>query len=152
MACVVTPGSKAILTCRTEHFPTAKEGRSLLNAELSASTSDLTGEPPQFEVIELLKFKNDQIHQLICLHSSQSIADQIVSNQDLLDLARRPLMIEMILDALPDIKAGKPIDMSRTSHSEYTHLLIRKLYNSAANLSGKCEKVIGQIIDGLQLN
>ncbi|MDM3851460.1 MAG: pentapeptide repeat-containing protein [Aphanizomenon gracile PMC627.10] len=52
---VGTPGTKAILTCRTEHFPEALEGRSLLNAELQASTSNLTGEPPQFEVLELEK-------------------------------------------------------------------------------------------------
>ncbi|MBE9250242.1 pentapeptide repeat-containing protein [Dolichospermum sp. LEGE 00240] len=52
---VGTAGTKAILTCQTEHFPEALEGRSLLNAELQASTSNLTGEPPQFEVLELEK-------------------------------------------------------------------------------------------------
>ena len=34
LAKVVVPGAKAILTCRTEHFPDAIEGRQLLNAEL----------------------------------------------------------------------------------------------------------------------
>jgi predicted NACHT family NTPase len=63
LARVVVPGSKAILTCRTEHFPEAKEGRALLNAELKASISALTGEPPQFEVLELEKFNDDQIRQ-----------------------------------------------------------------------------------------
>ncbi|MEO0824843.1 MAG: NACHT domain-containing protein, partial [Cyanobacteria bacterium J06642_9] len=42
LAKVVVPGAKVILTCRTEHFPEAKEGRALLNAELQASTKDLT--------------------------------------------------------------------------------------------------------------
>ena len=65
LAKVVVPGSKAILTCRTEHFPEAKEGRQLLNAELEASTSNLTGEPPQFEVLELEKFSNEQIEQVL---------------------------------------------------------------------------------------
>ncbi len=40
LAQVVTPGAKAILTCRTEHFPNAKEGRLLLNAELQSSTAN----------------------------------------------------------------------------------------------------------------
>jgi predicted NACHT family NTPase len=35
---IAVPDSKAILTCRTEHFPEVKEGRSLLNVELKAST------------------------------------------------------------------------------------------------------------------
>lgn len=37
LAKVVIPGAKVILTCRTEHFPEAKEGRALLSAELQAS-------------------------------------------------------------------------------------------------------------------
>ena len=61
LARVIVPGAKAILTCRTEHFPEAQEGRSLLNAELQASVSALTGEPPQFEVLELEKFNQQQI-------------------------------------------------------------------------------------------
>ncbi len=56
LATVIVPGAKAILTCRTEHFPDAKEGRALLSAELKASTANLTGEAPQFEVLELKKF------------------------------------------------------------------------------------------------
>ncbi|MEM1369873.1 MAG: NACHT domain-containing protein [Cyanobacteria bacterium P01_H01_bin.15] len=46
LARAVGPGAKAILTCRTEHFPNAIEGRQVLNAELQASVSNLTGEPP----------------------------------------------------------------------------------------------------------
>jgi predicted NACHT family NTPase len=46
LAKVVVPGAKVILTCRTEHFPEAQEGRKLLNAELQASTRPLTGETP----------------------------------------------------------------------------------------------------------
>ncbi|MGF1524667.1 MAG: NACHT domain-containing protein [Leptolyngbyaceae cyanobacterium] len=65
LAKVVVPGAKAILTCRTEHFPDAIEGRQLLNAELQASTKNLTGEPPQFEVLELEKFSDAQIGELL---------------------------------------------------------------------------------------
>ena len=41
LARVVVPGSKVILTCRTEYFPTAREGRALLRAELQGSISKL---------------------------------------------------------------------------------------------------------------
>jgi len=113
LAQVVVPGSKAILTCRTEHFPEAKAGRALLNAELEASTSALTGEPPLFEVLELKKFNDDQIRQVLSFRAETSTVEQIMGNPQLLDLARRPVMTELILEALPDIEAGNPVDMSR---------------------------------------
>jgi predicted NACHT family NTPase len=110
---VVTPGAKVILTCRTEHFPTAQEGRALLGAELQASTARVTGEPPQFEVLELAKFDKDQIRQALLLRTTPAVAERIMENEQLLDLASRPLMVELILEALPDIEAGKPIDLAR---------------------------------------
>jgi hypothetical protein len=113
LARVVVPGSKAILTSRTEHFPEAKSGRALLNAELKASISALTGEPPQFEVVELEKFNDEQIRQVLSLRTNDSVVEEIMGNPQLLDLARRPVMTELILEALPEIEAGKPIDMSR---------------------------------------
>jgi len=100
---VGTPGTKAILTCRTEHFPEALEGRSILNAELKASTSNLTGESPQFEVLELEKFDDQQIKQVLNFKTTPETVDSIINNEKLLDLARRPVMIDLIIEALPDI-------------------------------------------------
>jgi predicted NACHT family NTPase len=110
---VVTPGAKVILTCRTEHFPTAQEGRALLGAELQASTAKLTGEPPQFEVLELAKFDKDQIRLALLQRTTRAVTERVMENEQLLDLASRPLMVELILEALPDIEAGKPIDLAR---------------------------------------
>jgi WD40 repeat protein len=123
LAKVVVPGSKVILTCRTEHFPEAKEGRALLNAELQASTKSLTGETPQFEVLELEKFEDGQIRQVLLLSASEGTVEQVMGNPQLLDLARRPVMTELILEALPEIEAGKPVDMSRV----YLYAVRRKM-------------------------
>jgi WD40 repeat protein len=123
LAKVVVPGAKVILTCRTEHFPEAREGRALLNAQLQASIANLTGEMPQFEVLELEKFNDDQIRQVLLLQAQPSTVDQVISNPQLLDLARRPVMTELILEALPDIEAGKPVDMSRV----YLYAVRRKM-------------------------
>ncbi|MEI2398478.1 pentapeptide repeat-containing protein [Paenibacillus phytohabitans] len=123
LAKVVKPGAKAILTCRTEHFPEAREGRSLLNAELLASTSALTGEPPQFEVLELLKLNNNQVRQVLARQTTENIVDSIMENEELLELVGRPIMIEFILDAIPDIDSGKPIDLSRI----YLYAVQRKM-------------------------
>ncbi len=123
LAKVVVPGAKVILTCRTEHFPEAKEGRALLNAELQASTANLTGETPQFEVLELEKFNDDQIRQVLSLQAQPTTVEQVMGNPQLLDLARRPVMTELILEALPDIEIGKPVDMSRV----YLYAVRRKM-------------------------
>jgi predicted NACHT family NTPase len=123
LAKVVVPGSKVILTCRTEHFPEAREGRALLNAELKASTDHLAVDTPQFEVLELEKFNDEQIRQVLALQASASTVEQVMGNPQLLDLARRPVMTELILEALPDIEAGKPVDMSRI----YLYAVRRKM-------------------------
>ncbi|MDA0269011.1 MAG: NACHT domain-containing protein, partial [Cyanobacteria bacterium] len=127
LAKVVVPGAKVILTCRTEHFPDAKEGRALLNAELQASTRDLTGETPQFEVLELEKFNDEQIRQVLAHQAQPATVAQIMGNPQLLDLARRPVLTELILEALPDIEAGKPVDMSRVYLYAVRHKMERDI-------------------------
>ena len=123
LAKVVVPGAKVILTCRTEHFPEAQEGRALLNAELQASIANLTGETPQFEVLELEKFNDEQIRQVLSFQAQPDTVEQVMGNPQLLDLARRPVLTELILEALPDIEAGKPVDMSRV----YLYAVRRKM-------------------------
>jgi WD40 repeat protein len=123
LARIVVPGAKVILTCRTEHFPEIQEGRSLLNSELKASTTNQTEDMPQFEVLELEKFDDAQIQQVLALQADAAVVQQVMDNPQLLDLVRRPVMTELILEALPDIIAGKPIDMSRM----YLYAVQRKM-------------------------
>ncbi|MEL6555876.1 MAG: NACHT domain-containing protein, partial [Cyanobacteria bacterium J06621_11] len=123
LAKVVVPGAKAILTCRTEHFPDAIEGRKLFNAELKASLASQTGEPPQFEVLELEKFSDEQISALMVRKAQPQTVEKVMNNPQLLDLARRPVMVDLILDALPEIEAGKPVDMARV----YLYAVTRKM-------------------------
>ncbi|WP_264327430.1 NACHT domain-containing protein [Romeriopsis navalis] len=124
LAEVVKPGAKVILTCRTEHFPEAREGRSLLNAELQASTADLKGLPaPQFEVLELEKFSDAQIRRVLGFQAEAATVEQVMGNPQLLDLARRPVMTELVIEALPEIEAGKPIDIARV----YLYAVQRKM-------------------------
>ncbi|HLO89138.1 MAG TPA: pentapeptide repeat-containing protein, partial [Nostocaceae cyanobacterium] len=124
---VGTEGTKAILTCRTEHFPEALEGRRLLNAELKASTANLTGEPPQFEVLELEKFDDEQIKQVLGFKAKSETVETVIRNEKLLDLARRPVMIDLIIEALPDIEAGKPVDISRVYLYAVRHKMERDI-------------------------
>ena len=140
LAKAVVPGAKVILTCRTEHFPEAKEGRALLNAELQASTTILTGETPQFEVLELEKFNDEQIRQALSFQTEAATVEKVMGNPQLLDLARRPVMTELILEALPDIEAGKPVDMSRI----YLYAVRRKIERDI-----KAERTFTSVADKL---
>ncbi|MEL7359730.1 MAG: NACHT domain-containing protein, partial [Cyanobacteria bacterium J06560_6] len=129
LARVVVPRAKAILTCRTEHFPDAIHGRQLLSAELESSTAKLTGETPQFEVLELEKFEDEQIATLLGQQASDHTVCVVMENSQLLDLARRPVMVELILEALPDIESGKPVDMARV----YLYAVTKKMERDISN-------------------
>jgi WD40 repeat protein len=128
LARVVCPGSKVILTSRTEHFPHDRESRQLLNAELESSTAKLKWESPRFELLELAKFNEAQIRKVLTLEAeekglSTDIVEKVMIRAELLDLARRPVMTELIIEAMPEIEAGKPVDMSRV----YYYAIVRKM-------------------------
>jgi WD40 repeat protein len=128
LARVVCPGSKVILTSRTEHFPHDRESRQLLNADLQSSTDKLKWESPRFELLELAKFNETQIRKVLTLEAKEKgfridIVEKIMVRAELLDLARRPVMTELIIEAMPEIEAGKPVDMSRI----YYYAIVRKM-------------------------
>ncbi|MEO0539711.1 MAG: pentapeptide repeat-containing protein [Cyanobacteria bacterium P01_A01_bin.105] len=126
LARVVRPGAKAILTCRTEHFPDARQGRKLLSAQLQASTQNLTGEPPQFEVLELEKFNPEQIRRILLNKTSPVTTERILQSEKLIELAERPVMVDLSLDALPTIETLddlRQLDMSRV----YLYAVMRRL-------------------------
>lgn len=123
LAKVVVPGSKVILTCRTEHFPNAKQSRSLLNAELKASTDSIIVQSPKFEVLELEQFSEEQVKQVVAKRITAEAAERLFNNSNLLELARRPLMLELILETLPTIQAETVIDLPRM----YLYAVSRKM-------------------------
>jgi predicted NACHT family NTPase len=128
LARVVCPGSKVILTSRIEHFPHDRESRQLFNAELKSSISKLLWESPRFELLELEKFNESQIRRVLTLEAeekglSADIVEKVMLQPGLLDLASRPVMTELIIEAMPEIEAGKPVDMSRI----YYYAIVRKM-------------------------
>lgn len=112
LAKVVVPGSKAILTCRTEHFHFAQQERDVLGAKVKASASNIALEPPKFEVLHLEMLDKGRIRRILKLRTDTNTAKLIVGESKLMDMARRPVLIEYILEALPEVEAGKPISMA----------------------------------------
>lgn len=124
LAKLLKPVGKAILTCRTTHFPNAREGRELLTAELQSSVAKLTGEAPQFEIIHIEKFTESQIKTVLSRKSTPDVAQRILDNPDLMEMAARPLLIEFILEALPEVEAGRFVDFPRI----YYYAVRRKMH------------------------
>ncbi|MEU8330474.1 NACHT domain-containing protein [Micromonospora sp. NPDC048839] len=123
LASVVVPGAKVLLSCRTEHFPTDKEGRDLLAAKLRNSTINLDPEVPRFEVVELKPFDDDQVRLMLRNLTDEPTTSLIMNDDVLLDLMRRPVMSELVLDALPEIEAGAKMDLARV----YLYAVRRKI-------------------------
>ncbi len=123
---VLTPSSKVILTCRTEHFNSAQDAIDNLNQEKIATTGNRATVPPKFETLELIKFDDGQIREVLSRRTNLvTTVDLLMANSQLLDLLRRPVMAEYVLEALPDIEKNQDldIDMSRV----YLYAVRRKM-------------------------
>ena len=74
-------------------------------------------------MLELEKLDNQQVRQLVGNRAGSQTVETIMQSPQLLDFARRPVMTEFILEALPEIEAGKPVDLSRI----YFYATMRKM-------------------------
>jgi WD40 repeat protein len=124
LAEVIVPNSKAILTCRTEHFPTtAVTAEALAGGELASTHAKIVA-APKFEILNLHPLSIEQIQQVLIKRGATIEAiDRILTNPDLYDLVKRPMMVDLVLDALPEISEGKDINLARA----YLYALRKKL-------------------------
>ncbi|WP_309734514.1 hypothetical protein [Chamaesiphon sp. OTE_75_metabat_556] len=127
LAKVVTTNAKVILTCRTEHFPTAQDGRENFGGERIPSTANKIAIAPKFETLELMKFDDEQIRAVLSRRTNSATVELVMANSQLLDLLRRAVMAEFVLEALPEIEAGKPIDLARVYLYAVRHKMERDI-------------------------
>jgi hypothetical protein len=107
LARLVDENSKVILTSRTEYFRWAEESEKILAGE-EFGRKILVLEPPKFEVMHLEEFSDDQIREVISRRhggEKSGIADRILKNKNLAEMARRPILIELLLAALQEVNA-----------------------------------------------
>ena len=127
LAKVVTPNAKVILTCRTEHFPTAQDGRENFGGERIPSNANKIAVAPKFETLELMKFDDGQIREVLARRTNLATVELVMANSQLLDLLRRAVMAEFVLEALPEIEAGKKIDLARVYLYAVRHKMERDI-------------------------
>ncbi|MEM1369874.1 MAG: pentapeptide repeat-containing protein, partial [Cyanobacteria bacterium P01_H01_bin.15] len=92
-------------------------------------------------MLHLEPFTEDQIREVLGKRTtSDDSIEKILGNEQLRELARRPLMSELILEALPEIEQGKPIDISRI----YLYAVTEKM-----NRDIKAERTFTSLADKL---
>ncbi len=108
LANLVEDSSKVILTSRTEYFRWAKETEKVLSGQ-EYGRRTIVLQPPRFEVLHLDPFTNKQIRIVIERRvggtEGKAVADSILANQNLAEMARKPVLIELLLAALDEVSA-----------------------------------------------
>jgi hypothetical protein len=108
LANLVKEGSKVILTSRTEYFRWAKESEKILAGEEFGKRTILLS-PPKFEVLYLEPFNDDQIRKVITLRlgvkNGSLVAKRILNEPNLAGMARKPVLVELLLAALDEVSA-----------------------------------------------
>jgi predicted NACHT family NTPase len=127
LAKVVTPNSKVLLTCRTEHFDTAQDAIDNLNREQMNDVKNRTTVSPKFQTVELLKFDDVQIRDVLSRRTNSATVELVMANEKLLDLLKRAVMAEYVLEALPDLEQIEKIDISRVYLYAVRHKMERDI-------------------------
>ena len=144
LAKAVVPGAKAVLTCRDEHFRYAQEAREVLAGhEMASAAIVLT--PPRFDVVHLEPFDEPRIRKAIISRQGEETgkqtADLVLSHRSLADLVKRPVMIEMVLDSLDDIK-GRETVLTSQVYLFATDSQMRKNIKEERTFTSMTDKVL----------
>jgi hypothetical protein len=130
LASLVDEGSKVILTSRTEYFRWAKESEKILGGEeYGRRTIVLT--PPKFEALHLEPFSDEQIRQVITrrlgAEEGPVVADRILATENLAEMARKPVLVELLLAALDEVSADVLENSAQVYLYATNRLLLRNI-------------------------
>ncbi len=103
------PNCKAILTCREEYFKSRQDMEKVFKHPQNTD----------YQVLHLLPFENEQIQQYLRSHKpdeADKLWAQIEKIDGLRDLSQRPVLLQLIIDHLPNalkrLKAGEQLNAS----------------------------------------
>ena len=123
-------GSKVVLTSRTEYFRWAKESERIFRGE-EYGRRTIVLEPPRFEVLYLRPFDNHQIRDVIVRRLGEekgsSAADRILHSENLAEMARKPVLVDLLLTALDEVKADVLEDQAQVYLYATNKLLLRNI-------------------------
>ncbi|MEU1763304.1 pentapeptide repeat-containing protein [Micromonospora sp. NPDC005652] len=134
---IAVPGSKVLLTSRTEYFPDAERVRTLFSGQGPVPGESET----RFEVIEIAPLDDEQIVRMLRGRTDdEALVQRLTRNFHLLDLLRRPVMSDLVMTAIPSISVDQPIDIAQV----YLHAVRTKMDNDIGmvrTFTGRVDKV-----------
>lgn len=123
----IVAGSKTILTCRTHYFTEQRHVDETLRDGEGSELLQIVRRRPNFQIVELEEFSDGQIQQLLSLHRPNDWQDAWVAiRRNLHDLARRPLLLDMIIKTLPQLLAMDKAVNTIHLYDAYTRLWIER--------------------------
>lgn len=127
---LVKPLSKVILTSRTEYFRWAKESEKIFEGK-EEGRNKIILEPPKFEVVYVESFDNEQIQAVITKRAGeekgQGLAQKVLDEEVLTEMARKPILIELLLAALDDVNTDVLSNLSSVYLYATNKLLLRNI-------------------------
>ena len=125
---------KTVLTCRTHYFSEQEQLQEVLTGQIEGTdfAKKLMGDEYPFHIIEIQEFSEDEILELISLllprENSKKIWDDIGQIYDLSDLAKRALLLKMIVNTLPELrKKGRAVNSNELYMTYTRKLLVREM-------------------------
>ena len=151
---------KTVLTCRTHYFSEQDQLEEVLTGRTQGTdfAAELLNDEYPFNIVELQEFTEKEILDLISLlapeSDNQKIWNEIGDIYDLRDLAKRAILLKMIVQTLPELQKKKQKINSATLYLVYTQKLLRREIETrkiGLELSEK-ENFIGYIANLMFIN
>jgi len=137
LARIVGPSSKMLLTCRTAYFrhrgeeeETLAPGRRRVSVVTGDQVIDLRNRQG-FEVVHLMDFDDEDIQlafQKRLPTSWEPVYQKVQGLANLRDLASRPVLLDMIVRALPQIQDARQINQA-TLYETYVNALLKRRWS-----------------------
>jgi len=116
LATLVVPKSKVILTSRTEYFRDIEEIQQILGRGESSNGDLLDPNKFRFEVYTVRSFDDEIVREALVKRFGANFQEEywhrILKDDDLHDLAGRPVTWEMFADVLPELLTRKTVSLA----------------------------------------
>lgn len=129
LAELVNEKSKIILTSRTEYFRWANETEKIFNGRENSKKIMLLD--PKFDVLYIEPFNKEQIIEVIIKRYGEPDgiikANSILKKSNLAEMAKKPILIELLLAALDDVDVEKLQNISSVYLYATNKLLLKNI-------------------------
>lgn len=147
LASVAEHNSKVLLTCRTTHFRHAIEEQRILSGKEDRPGMVLPTNRPGFEIIHLKEFSEQKIVEVMTkrLNGDHEKAAEFWNKlkpiYDIPSIARKPVLIPMLIDVIPDIIQTQDITPAIIYHIYTDRWLSKSHQEKRTSLKTKWESL-----------